>query len=110
MLNTDMCLFFDIATTFPCCTDTSLSRNDGTNQCDRGGQVLRNTPCATYAAGSPRAEAASAVELFAGRRAGGGFDNDNTPFFNAFASAWGKATTNGLSGLRPVVTIVSPRP
>ena len=64
--------------------------------------MLRNTPCATYRAGSPRVEMASAVALFAGRRAGGGFNNDNAPFFNAFASAWGKATTNGLTGLQPL--------
>lgn len=96
MLNTDMCLFFDIEATFPCCT---LTQNGGNNACDRNGLVLRNTQCATYPAGSPRAESASAVELFAGLRAGGGFDNDNTPFFNAFAIAWGKATTNGLSDL-----------
>lgn len=107
MLNTDICLFFDIETTFPCCTDTGLTQNDGTNQCDRGGQVLRNTPCPGYVPGSPRAEAASAVELFAGRRAGGGFNNDNAPFFNAFRTAWNKATTNGLSNLQPLVPTVS---
>jgi len=97
-LNVDMCLLFDIEATFPCCTDTS----QGT-ACDRNGQVLRNTPCASYPAGSPRLEAANAVDLFSDRRPGGGFGNDNTPFYNAFASAWGKATTNGLSDLQPLV-------
>jgi len=66
--------------------------------------VLRNTQCASYPAGSPREEFADAVELFAGLRAGGGFNNDNTPFFSAFASAWGKATTNGLGDLVPLVS------
>lgn len=102
-----MCLFFDIEATFPCCTRTDLTQNDGSNQCDRGGQVLRNTPCPGYVPGSPRAEAASAVNLFAGRRPGGGFNNDNTPFYTAFASAWNKATTNGLSSLQPLVPTVS---
>ena len=106
-LNVDMCLFFDIEATFPCCTRTDLTQNDGSNQCDRGGQVLRNTPCPGYVPGSPRAEAASAVNLFAGRRPGGGFNNDNTPFYTAFASAWNKATTNGLSSLQPLVPTVS---
>jgi hypothetical protein len=103
MLNTDICLFYDIETTFPCCTDTSLSLNGGGNQCDRGGVVLRNTPCGGYVPGSPRAEFASAVELFAGKRPGGGFNNDNGPFYSGFSSAWSKATTNGLSGLQPLV-------
>ena len=102
MLNTDMCLFFDVDVTFPCCTDTSGNGNGGTHQCDRGSEVLRNTPCATYAVGSPREEAANAVELFAGVRAGGGFNDDNAPFFRAFASAWDKANTNGWTGLQPL--------
>lgn len=101
-LNTDLCLAFDIEATFPCCTDTSQG-----NACDRNGLVLRNTPCATYPDDSPLAEAANAVELFAGLRDGGGFNNDNGPFFSAFRSAWGKATTNGLSGLVPLGPAVS---
>ena len=97
-LNTDMCLLFDIETSFPCCTRTDLTNNNGGNQCDRNGLVLSNTPCASYAPGSVLEEAADAVRLFAGERAGGGFNNDNGPFYTAFASAWSKATTNGLSG------------
>jgi len=97
-----MCLLFDIEATFPCCTRTDLTQNNGGNQCDRGGQVLRNTPCASYDAESTRAEAAAAVDLFAGRNNNGGFNNDNTPFYNAFASAWNKATTNGWTGLQPL--------
>ena len=100
-LNTDMCLLFDIETSFPCCTRTDLTNNNGGNQCDRNGLVLSNTPCASYAPGSVLEEAADAVRLFAGERAGGGFNNDNGPFYTAFASAWSKATTNGLSGLAP---------
>ena len=101
-LNTDMCLLFDIETTFPCCTRTDLTNNNG-NQCDRGDTVLSNTPCASYAPGSVRAEAANAVELFAGLNNNGGFNNDNSPFYDAFTVAWNKATTNGLSGLQPLV-------
>ena len=102
MLNSDMCLFFDIETTFPCCTNTGLTLNDGSNQCDRGASELSAIPCSTYAPGSVRAEAANAVELFAGRRETGGFNNDNSPFFNAFTSAWSKATTNGWDDLQPL--------
>ena len=99
-----MCLLFDIEATFPCCTRTDLTNNNGGNQCDRGGAVLRNTPCASYAPDSTRVEAANAVELFAGLNNNGGFNNDNSPFYDAFTVAWNKATTNGLTGLQPLVT------
>lgn len=94
-LNVDMCLFFDIETTFPCCTDI-------TQNCNRNGLQLDGIPCATYAAGSPREEFSIATNLFAGRNANGGFNNDDQPFYNAFASAWNKATTNGLGSLHPL--------
>ena len=105
-----MCLLFDIETTFPCCTRTDLTLNDGSNQCDRGGDTLRNAPCASYAPDSTRVEAANAVELFAGLNNNGGFNNDNSPFYDAFTVAWNKATTNGLSGLQPLVGIPTASP
>ena len=91
MLNTDMCLLFDIDATFPCCSRTDLTRNDGSNQCDRFGSNLAGTECAR----TTNEEAANAMILFSGQRDGGGFDNDNGPFFAAFSSAWQAATTNG---------------
>ena len=68
-----------------------LTRNDGSNQCDRFGSNLAGTECAR----TTNEEAANAMILFPGQRDGGGFDNDNGPFFTAFSSAWQAATTNG---------------
>jgi len=102
MLNADLCLVFDIETTFPCCTNVDRFRDDGTNQCDRGNSVLSDTPCGTYPPNSPREEAQEAIYLFAQPRDQGGFRDDNGPFFDAFATAWNKATTNGWTDLQPI--------
>ena len=103
MLNADMCLAFDIAATFPCCTNVNTRpRDDGTNQCDGRDGVLSDAPCGAYPPGHAREEAANAVRLFAQPRDQGGFRPDDGPFFEAFAGAWGKATTNGRTGLRPL--------
>merc|ERR1712194_445216 len=112
MLNVDLCLVFDIETTFPCCTKTDLLRTDGENHCDGRNGILSDTPCGTYAPGSPREEAADAVNLFAQPRQGRpGFFDDNGPFFDAFASAWNKSTTNGWTNLQPIaVSCVSSSP
>jgi len=112
MLNVDLCLVFDIETTFPCCAKTDLLRTDGENQCDGRNGILSDTPCGTYAPGSPREEAADAVNLFAQPRQGRpGFFDDNGPFFDAFASAWNKSTTNGWTNLQPIaVSCVSSSP
>mmetsp|Transcript_27325 Transcript_27325/g.39135 ORF Transcript_27325/g.39135 Transcript_27325/m.39135 type:complete len:552 (-) Transcript_27325:996-2651(-) len=91
MLNTDMCLLFDIETTFPCCSRTDLTQNDGTNQCDRGNNNLAGIECGR----TSNQETEDAMILFSGQRDGGGFTNDNGPFFSAFSLAWQKATTNG---------------
>jgi len=118
MLNTDLCLAFDIDTTrspdnavFPCCTRNDLTTNNGGNQCeirvdgfDTTG--LANHTCSTYLPQDPRIEAANAVNLFSSPRTrpdgSQGFSNDNTAFFEAFREAWSIATTNGLSGLQPL--------
>ena len=99
MLNTDMCLLYDIKTTFPCCTNNETLRQDGTNACDGGNQVLSDTPCGVTAS---RGDAANAVDLFAQRREQGGFLDNNAPFYDAFAAAWSLATTNGWTNLRPL--------
>jgi len=116
MLNTDLCLAFDIDVTrsdnavFPCCTRNDLIGNNG-NQCENrvdgfDTTGLTNHACNPYLPDDPRIEAANAVNLFSDprtRRDGSqGFSNDNTAFFEAFREAWGIATTNGLSGLQPL--------
>jgi len=99
MLNTDMCLFFDIDNSVECCSRTDL---DG-NACTSRNLDFSQTPCQTYEAGSERNEAAQAVVRFANPRSAlditGPFFNDNQPFFEAFAVAWEKATTNGWTNL-----------
>lgn len=111
MLNTDMCLFFDVETTFPCCSNVNVLRGDGSNACDRNnGDILSGTPCGTYEIGSGREEAANAVELFAQRRETGGFRNDNSHFFTAFEHAWSMATNNGWLGLEPLALSCVPTP
>eukprot|EP00574_Skeletonema_japonicum_P001168 CAMPEP_0201740636 /NCGR_PEP_ID=MMETSP0593-20130828/46404_1 /ASSEMBLY_ACC=CAM_ASM_000672 /TAXON_ID=267983 /ORGANISM="Skeletonema japonicum, Strain CCMP2506" /LENGTH=600 /DNA_ID=CAMNT_0048234957 /DNA_START=99 /DNA_END=1901 /DNA_ORIENTATION=- len=94
MLNTDMCLLFDIESTFPCCSRTDLFGNDGNNQCNRGNNNLAGIECGR----TSNVETEAAMVLFSGERDGGGFNNDNGPFFDAFSEAWQKATTNGWEG------------
>ncbi|KAL7547009.1 hypothetical protein ACHAWF_010331 [Thalassiosira exigua] len=110
MLNTDMCLFYEFESpesAFPCCSRTDLNGANG-NPCDRFGLDLSNTACNTIGATSERADAAAAIELFAGRRTNGGFNNDNQPFYDAFASAWSVATSNGWSELQPLASSCDP--
>lgn len=104
MLNTDMCLLFDIETTFPCCSRTDLTRNNGSNQCDRGNTVLSDTPCGR----TSNQEAAVAMVEFAGERETGGFNNDNGPFFSAFSVAWEAATSNGHGNLQELALSCTP--
>ena len=96
MLNTDMCLLFDIETTFPCCSRTDLTRNDGTNQCDRRNSVLSDTQCSR----TTNEDAANAMLQFAAQRDDGRFTNENEPFFTAFSVAWEMATINGWDNLQ----------
>ena len=82
MLNTDICLRFDIpdGDTQTCCTRSGDRRCDGLDIC----QSSRNV----------RREAFDAFERFNADNNGGG--RDNGPFFDAFAVAWQKATENGI--------------
>jgi len=88
MLNTDVCLYFDIDSmdviNAPCCTNTSANCRQGVSvQCPLSNNI--------------RSEAFAAVEAFA--NIGNTVGNPNDPFFTAFASAWERATENGYESL-----------
>jgi hypothetical protein len=79
MLNTDICLRYDIDDGSPCCTNTDQNcRREQNNQCSDSSQV--------------RPEAFNAVNNFAR-------PDGNTAFFEAYSSAWVKATENGHDSL-----------
>lgn len=95
MLNTDMCLVFDIneyvERNIPCCT--------GQDQCFDVEAVMGR--CPMYASLSQRSSATEAVREMLG---GSLISKNNAPFYNAFAKAWGKATTLGMDeGLSSLV-------
>ncbi|KAL3788690.1 hypothetical protein HJC23_001889 [Cyclotella cryptica] len=95
MLNTDMCLLFDIDTNKQCCSRTSMFKPNGQNRCESNEDV----ECPMYSRDNPRIEAAKAVKNFLG---GSAPNSNNAPFYNAFTIAWFKATTNGLDALKPL--------
>ncbi len=85
MLNTDICLRFDIDDGTPCCTNTNAGNCRGqNNQCLSSEEV--------------RPDAFNAVNTFAGDDT-----NDNDAFFAAFTSAWVQATENGYDSLNELV-------
>lgn len=92
MLNTDICLKFDIpeGAAPACCTDTTgnCRGNFDDVQCPTADQV--------------RPEAVSAFDEFIG---GDNLNNgNNDPFYGAFVTAWEQATENGHAGsLSPLV-------
>ena len=97
MLNTDICLKFDIPEDDApaCCTDI-------TGNC-RGN--FDNVQCPT--AEQVRPEAVAAFDEFIGGANLG--NNNNAPFYDAFFIAWEKATENGHSGLlSPLVDSCGP--
>ena len=97
MLNTDLCLVFDIENTFPCCTRTNKFFSNGLNQClDK---QLSKIKCPHYSESDSRSAATAAVKEYLG----GSYPNtNNVPFYTAFSDAWGKATTNGRENLSPL--------
>lgn len=95
MLNTDMCLLFDIDNDKSCCSRTSMLKPNGQNRCE----INENRECQMISQGHPRIEAARAVKKYLG---GSGPNSNNAPFYNAFTIAWFKATTNGMETLRPL--------
>lgn len=83
MLNTDICLRFDIdGNDSNCCTNNA------------NGRICRTLPRCPSSAGV-RPEAFNAFEEFRGR---GNNNNNNGPFYEAFSEAWQKATENGYDG------------
>eukprot|EP00581_Thalassiosira_minuscula_P017134 CAMPEP_0183721494 /NCGR_PEP_ID=MMETSP0737-20130205/13753_1 /TAXON_ID=385413 /ORGANISM="Thalassiosira miniscula, Strain CCMP1093" /LENGTH=461 /DNA_ID=CAMNT_0025951507 /DNA_START=66 /DNA_END=1451 /DNA_ORIENTATION=- len=101
MLNTDMCLVFDIdehiRDRVPCCSRTNTYYQNGLNQCiDREATRRR---CPMYSGSNPRRQATDAVREMLG---GSVSSNNQKPFYNAFARAWRKATTVGQDDLKPL--------
>lgn len=86
MLNTDLCLVFDIDDGSDCCAgDTCVDTDEILTKCP----VLSNTHA--------RYEALEAVEEMLGDD-----KKMNDPFYDAFVESWNKATTLGLSNLSPL--------
>ncbi|KAL7553876.1 hypothetical protein ACHAWF_017211, partial [Thalassiosira exigua] len=99
MLNTDMCLVYNIdnIATSKCCTVIGQSYDNGQDRCVDADAAIRQ--CPMYQQGHSRFEAREAVHEFLGP-----FPNDdNTAFYDAFKVAWRKATTVGQPNLSPLV-------
>ena len=89
MLNTDICLRYDIDDGSPCCTNTNENCRDNS---------VQNIQCDDSSDVRPEAFAVF-NEFVAGNR------GDNDAFFSAFSSAWVKATENGYDSLLDLVNI-----
>lgn len=85
MLNTDICLAYNIDSNMPCCTK-------GNSQCRQ---------CPRYSDNNPRKAAEEAVLTMLGGSPG---NTDNSPFYSAFEVAWNKLTTIGQENLLPLST------
>jgi hypothetical protein len=97
MLNTDVCLLFDIDTKEKnkCCTNINMINPvDGKNRCG----IYEDNECQGIDSNHERAEAAQAVVEFLG---GNTRNDDSTPWYRAFTEAWTKAVINGHSELWP---------
>ncbi len=88
MLNTDICLFYDIpeGNNQDCCTDTTGNCRDNT---------VQNSQCPT--AENVRPEAFAAFNEFLGGPITNLNNNNNEPFYAAFLTAWTTATELGYS-------------
>lgn len=94
MLNTDLCLVYDIAGNLPCCTRTGVLYPNGDDTCID--TVAAQRKCPVLSSAHTRYEARETV----GEMLGGAYPNDNNvPFYNAFLESWNKATTVGQSNL-----------
>eukprot|EP00986_Skeletonema_menzelii_P015143 scaffold11068_cov129-Skeletonema_menzelii.AAC.5 len=85
MLNTDICLAYNIDSGFACCTT-------GNFQCRQ---------CPRYTSNSPRKAAERAVLKMLGGVPG---NTNNDPFYESFERAWNKMTSVGQSDLMPLST------
>ncbi|KAL7535299.1 hypothetical protein ACHAXR_007067 [Thalassiosira sp. AJA248-18] len=100
MLNTDMCLVYDIddIATSTCCSRTGWTYSNGQDRCIDSEAAKRR--CPMYTQTHERWEAAEAV----GEMLGGPYpNNNNVPFYNAYMEAWRKATTVGQANLSPLL-------
>ena len=98
MLNTDICLAFDIdtAASNKCCTNINMiNPRDGKNRCG----IYETNQCKRIDSTHPRAESAQAVLEFLG---GNNRNLDSSRWYRAFTEAWTKATINGHLELWPV--------
>mmetsp|Transcript_21343 Transcript_21343/g.34930 ORF Transcript_21343/g.34930 Transcript_21343/m.34930 type:complete len:556 (-) Transcript_21343:55-1722(-) len=98
MLNTDICLAFDIDTAedIRCCTNINMiNPATGENRCG----IFETNQCKRIDSTHPRAESAQAVLEFLGGNTPNG---DSTRWYRAFTEAWTKATFNGHNELWPV--------
>jgi hypothetical protein len=97
MLKTDLCFFYDTDNTYPCCSRQNGWLNE-TNRCDWE-ETWSDQICGRYEYDDSRMEAVEALVEFLG----GGYPNENNdPFYKAFATAWWKATTNGHDNLKAI--------
>mmetsp|Transcript_23117 Transcript_23117/g.50063 ORF Transcript_23117/g.50063 Transcript_23117/m.50063 type:complete len:557 (-) Transcript_23117:185-1855(-) len=96
MLNTDVCLFYDVDDDVPCCTRTDLFATDGRSRCNTD----EAKQCATIGEGHPRHDASKAVRRFLG---GATQNDDNSDFYESFEIAWFQATINGMRDLKPLM-------
>mmetsp|Transcript_23426 Transcript_23426/g.49481 ORF Transcript_23426/g.49481 Transcript_23426/m.49481 type:complete len:105 (-) Transcript_23426:499-813(-) len=97
MLNTDICLVYDLDRNFPCCTRTNLFYSNGSNSCMN--EDLENDQCRRYSQNDSKMAATDAVIEYLG---GTSPNTNNEPFYNAFTTAWTKATTLGWNNLSPL--------
>ena len=92
MLNTDVCLMYDIDENVDsgtnCCTNP-----DGENPCID--QAASRRRCPRFKEDDPRRAGRAAVKEYSG-------GDDNSRFYSAFAEAWRKATTIGQRNLAPL--------
>lgn len=95
MLNTDMCLVFDIDSSKQCCSNTRVFKPNGQSRCDNNS----NRQCRMYSRSNSRIEATAAAASYLG---GSSANSNQTPFYRAFTLAWYKATTNGQYNLKPL--------
>ncbi|KAL7480887.1 hypothetical protein ACHAW6_008801 [Cyclotella cf. meneghiniana] len=95
MLNTDICLVFNIDNNILCCTKTDDVFQNGQSKCMDVN--LARLQCPLYSKQDRRWAATEAVVEYIGGSRG---SRNNEPFYNAFAAAWAKATTNGWDDLK----------
>ncbi|KAL7510564.1 hypothetical protein ACHAXN_008876 [Cyclotella atomus] len=110
LISTLMCLVFNLDNDdeglFPCWTCTDKTNTAGANPC----RDYENITCVEYDETNPRIAMSDAIWLFA-TGGGNGIGNDkNGEFFDAFETAWEKATTNRWGTLNQLDTCISSSP